>query len=334
MVEHFREPEDLLSDESFLSWYFKTGEGNGTFWETWMAQSPDHRALVEEAIALLDKTRIREKEVSPSQVEQAESALRQKIDGISGEQPAVVLPLWRQHPWIAAASILLVLTAGLILSRQLHSSQPALATHYGEVRQQQLPDGSEVMVDANSQLTWSPDWKEGADREVWIKGEAFFHVRKTPSKSRFIVHTDPFDIIVTGTRFNVMNRKDKVNVLLQEGSVLLHLQDGSEVRMTPGDFVQWDGNGLEKRMARQDSILAWKEQKLIFDKTPLRDLVRIIHDQYGVEVELGDDSVGNQTVSGMLPNNNLDVLLKALEATSEFDIIRQNGRVSIRRHIP
>lgn len=22
------------------------------------------------------------------------------------------------------------------------------------------------------------DWKEGADREVWVEGEAFFHVKK------------------------------------------------------------------------------------------------------------------------------------------------------------
>lgn len=51
-----------------------------------------------------------------------------------------------------------------------------------------------------------------------MDGEVFFHVRKTPLKSRFIVHREHFDIIVTGTQFNVSNRHGKDNVLLQEGS--------------------------------------------------------------------------------------------------------------------
>ncbi len=52
-------------------------------------------------------------------------------------------------------------------------------------------------------------WKEGTSREVWLKGEAFFHVSKTPTKARFIVHTERFDVVVTGTQFNVMNRAGK-----------------------------------------------------------------------------------------------------------------------------
>ncbi|HEX9512690.1 MAG TPA: FecR domain-containing protein [Puia sp.] len=322
MLDNYREPEDLLSDESFLAWYFKTGEGQGMVWEHWMAANPGRKDMVQQAIEILNTTRLPEKEVPASQVDRAESALLQKI-------ATLPVPLYKDRRWIAAACILVLLTAGLFITR---SRRPEVKTDYGQISLQQLPDGTDVTMNANSKLSYSPGWKEGADREVWVSGEAFFHVRKTPQKSRFIVHTDHFDIIVTGTQFNVVNRGGKDNVLLQEGSVILHGRDGRELNMIPGDFVEFNSAQLEKRPAKNDSVLAWKEQKLVFDQTPLRELVAIIKDHYGITVKLADDSLGDKKIVAILPNNNLDVLLKSLEATSEFDVIRQEDGILIKAH--
>jgi len=83
---------------------------------------------------------------------------------------------------------------------------------------------------------------------------------------------------------------------------------------------------------KQDSLVAWKEQKLVFDKTPLRDLATIINDQYGVHIKLAEESIGDSTISAILPNNNLDVLLQALKATSEFDVIKDGDSITIKAH--
>jgi ferric-dicitrate binding protein FerR (iron transport regulator) len=96
--------------------------------------------------------------------------------------------------------------------------------------------------------------------------------------------------------------------------------------------VEFNSSQLEKRPAKNDSILAWKEQRLVFDRTPLRELVSIINDQYGVAVRLADDSIGDRTISAILPNNNLDILLQALEATSEFDVVREKDGITIKAH--
>lgn len=336
MLENYREPEDLLSDESFLSWYFKTGPVQDNDWELWMAARPERVELVHQAVELLNTARIREKEMSGQQVTTAEAALMRKI----GELPTVsvtvpnVVPLLGRRRSVAAASILLLLAAGLFITKRLIPGKPQVSAPYGQIREQKLPDGTQVVMNANSQVTYSPDWKDGLDREVWVNGEAFFHVSKTPMKSRFIVHTDHFDIIVTGTQFNVVNRHDRDNVMLKEGSVIIHGPDGRELYMAPGDFVEFRKEQLKKTPVRNDSLLAWKEHKLVFENTPLRELVTIIHDQYGIKVKLADDSIGRRTISGILPNNNLDVLLQALEATMEFDIIRQEDDITIKSHFP
>ncbi len=223
--------------------------------------------------------------------------------------------------------------AGFFFIRSWISGKPELKTTYGEIKQRKLPDGTEVFINANSKVSYSGEWTDGKDREVWIKGEAFFHVRKTPMKSRFIVHADHFDIIVTGTQFNVVNRAGRSSVMLKEGSVIIHTADGREINMMPGDFVQFNSAELRKTPAKNDSILAWKDRKLVFDNTPMSEVVRIIKDHYGIDIELANAATGDKTISGILPNDNLDVLLQALDATMEFSVVRQGNRITIADHL-
>jgi transmembrane sensor len=323
MSKDYREPEDLLSDESFLSWYFESGKEENIPLDRWMENDPANMELAVRAKALLDSTLIREMEMPAAQLQQAEAALLQRMD------PKRV-PLYRNWRWIAAACILTILVAGMVITRMLPFRQQQLTTPYGQLTVQQLPDGSEVTMNANSRLRYFNAFQDGKDREVWIEGEAFFHVHKTPLKSRFIVHTDRFDIVVTGTQFNVVNRRGNANVMLREGSVVLHSSDGEDMDMVPGDFVRWDHERLEKTAVKSDSLLAWKDHRLIFDKTPLREVANIIEDQYGVRVTLQDQSIADSTITGIMQNNNLDVLLKALEITSDFNVERGNGTITIK----
>ena len=343
MADNYREPEDLLSDESFLSWYFKTGGERTDEWEQWMAEHPDRTRLVQQAVALLQNARQPEKAIPAHQVKAAEMALFNKIEmlesrgkELSGADAAIekpVLPLYKDRRWMVAAAVFLALAVGLtVVKMRTGVARSEIKTEFGQISHRQLPDGTEVMMNSNSRISYLKEWKDGADREVWMNGEAFFHVSKTPLKSRFIVHTDHFDIIVTGTQFDVVNRHGVENVLLEEGSVTLRCCGGKTMSMKPGDFVTFRDLQLERKPVQSDSLVAWKEQKLVFDKTPLRDVTTIINDQYGVHVRLENESIGDSTISGILSNNNLDVLLKALKATSDFDVIKTGDSITIKAH--
>ena len=346
MSDNYREPEDLLADESFLSWYFKTGKEGENDWEHWMAEHPDRTRLVQQAMELLQNARLPEREIPAHQLVAAESALFKKIAALPNRESAAeelstpdaaiekpVLPLYKDRRWMVAAAVLVSLAVGLtVVKMRTGGARPEIRTEFGQLSHRHLPDGTEVVMNANSRISYSRDWKDGTDREVWMNGEAFFHVTKTPLKSRFIVHTDHFDIIVTGTQFDVVNRHGVENVLLEEGSVTLHCCDGKTLNMEPGDFVTFRDQQLERKSVQQDSLIAWKEQKLVLDRTPLRDLTTIINDQYGVHIRLANESFGDSTISGILSNNNLDVLLKALKATSDFDVIREGDSITIKAH--
>jgi ferric-dicitrate binding protein FerR (iron transport regulator) len=349
MQEHYSQPEELLADDSFLNWYFKTGGGEGSAWDEWIAADAGNKELAFRAVELLELTRLPEKTVPAERIRQASDRLLADINrpenGFVKEEAGILkknsmseaahrtrsLPMYGR--WVAAACLVGVLVAG-VLYWAGRSGRSEIRTEYGQLGDQVLPDGTEVAMNANSRLKYTPGWKPGVDREVWVSGEAFFHVQKTPEKSRFIVHLNDCDVIVTGTRFNVVNRPGKENVMLQEGSVILHAASGSELNLRPGDFVAVDKNGLEKASARPDSLMAWRDRRLILDNTPLPELVNIVRDQYGVVLQLSGDSTAKKTVTGILRNNNLEVLLKALQMTGDFEVIgsQDSGGITIVAH--
>src|SRR6185312_9090991 len=82
MQTHYTEPEQLLADESFLSWHFR-GEGRED-WDRRMQDQPGLAKLVQEASALLETIRVREEQVSERRRQDAEEALFKRIDALAG----------------------------------------------------------------------------------------------------------------------------------------------------------------------------------------------------------------------------------------------------------
>jgi ferric-dicitrate binding protein FerR (iron transport regulator) len=327
MSKNYAGIEDLLCDETFLSWYFKTDVRAEQQWQQWIADNPDSSHRIQQAVDLLSSLTLKEESLTREQISRSEKLLLERIHRTRKERPGRRIFL-QEKRWIVAASIIL-LAAGIYGVQRWEERHQELHTVYGEVRANSLSDGTDVMINANSHIRCSSGWVDGKDREVWLTGEAFFHVRKTPLKSRFIVHADHFDVVVTGTRFNVINRQGKASVMLQEGSVTLRSEGGAELKMAPGDFVEYSNDGLVKRTVRTDSVIAWKEHKLSFDSTSLKDVAAIIEEQYGVKVRLASETVGNKTVSGIMPNDNLEVLLRSMEATTEFRVVRRGDEIII-----
>jgi transmembrane sensor len=326
MEKNFLRVEDIIADESFQGWYYGD-KAKVAEWEAVMAANPSLAGLVAEARDVMDSLSVQEKEVSRDQHISAQQRLMQSIalDDTAGPR---VVALKRRRLWYWAAAAVIFLSLGAVAFWQLNSSPEMVQTAFGEIREQSLPDGSKVMLNANSEITYSEGWDKGAEREVWIKGEAFFQVQKTPAKTRFVVHAGQFDVIVTGTQFNVVNRQDKTNVMLTEGSVTLKTKDGKEIFMQPGDFVEITNQQPEKKNVVQENVLAWRDKKLYFDNTPLRQASKKIEEHYGVTITLTDDATANRTLSGILSNENLDVLLEALEAL-EFRVVRSQQEIVI-----
>jgi len=327
MEKSFSTVEDVMADEGFQGWYAGTDLAAAQEWEKRVAGEPALAALVQEARACMQALAVEEGGVPEVQVMAAHHRLMTTLDNADSKAETPVIGIQRNTKrwwWVAAAAV--VIAVGSIVLLQQQRSQPtSVHTTYGEVREQQLPDGSKVMLNGNSEISY----REGAAREIWLKGEAFFHVAKTPSKARFIVHADQFDVEVTGTQFNVMNREGKTSVMLTEGSVILKPRNGREIYMKPGDFVEFNAQEPAIKAGKEESVLAWKEKKLYFDKTPLREAVQSIKELYGVDIKLANKKVEDHLVSCMISDGNVELFLQSLEAANDVHIVRKNNEILI-----
>lgn len=148
-----------------------------------------------------------------------------------------------------------------------------------------LPDGSKVWLNSVSSLRF-PAIFNGEERNVELKGEAYFEVAKNKEKP-FVVKTNDMNVIVTGTEFNVMAYSDEnySATTLVEGSV--HVSSpNSDIVLKPGEqVVSNEGAKLKKSLADVELNIAWKNGLFQFNDSDMRTVMNQISRWYDVSIE-------------------------------------------------
>ena len=237
--------------------------------------------------------------------------------------------------WYWAAASVAVLLVAWAVYRFSDPTPTVYQTAYGETQRILLSDSTVVTLNANSTLTYQSD---DALREVWLKGEAFFEVKHLVKKAdalKFIVYANDLAIEVTGTSFNVNNRRQTTQVVLNSGQVRLkEKQRGNQqpriLRMQPGDMVEVQENqaNMVKKMVNPAVYSSWKDKKMICNDTPLPAIAEVIHDTFGKTVIL-KDPVSQKVITGTLPTDQLGLLLEVLSASLQLKIAQQADTIFI-----
>jgi transmembrane sensor len=204
-------------------------------------------------------------------------------------------------------------------------------TAYGQQRTIALPDGSSVILNGNSSVRYNQLWDDKENREVWIEGEGFFDVTQTRNHQKFIVHTvNKVDVQVLGTRFNVKRRRDKIEVMLEQGKVQMNIsQPGipDTITLKPGDLVTLEKKSIVKSLVNPSKYSSWKEKKLYFDQTPLFEVAKIIEDTHGFKVEFKNKSLRNRKLSGEIQSGKVDDILLALRESLQIQITKEGNKL-------
>ena len=237
-------------------------------------------------------------------------ALWQRIEGsVAKEKPRVrrLIPAYLT----AAAAAIALLWFFVFSGGDLVQVESPLA----QSLETRLPDRSEVVLNAGSQLSYSDiRWEE--KRQVQLKGEAFFRVEKG---SLFTVETDLGTVRVLGTQFNVYAWKDQFRVTCTEGSVAVTYRD-AQVTLAAGEEVRLINTG-ELRKGAGDSP-GWIQGEFTFDGEPLWMVIDEVERQFGLRVRidptLAADTISTQFVRGD-PQDILDKISYTLNLEYTID---------------
>lgn len=200
----------------------------------------------------------------------------------------------------------------------------------GNVRHAVLPDGSEVELDLNTQLSFA-NFKD-IRRVSLDRGEAYFHVTHD-SAHPFVVKAGNGSITVTGTRFNVWKYQDNVVVTVTEGSVKVRSEgSGNDSSLTPGMQASYYPGLLQPLVEAVDTrqTLAWREGRLVLDDLPLSKALPLINRYLDAPLVLGDRSAAKLRIGGIYSTRDIRSLVDALPKVLPVDLEhREDGSIRI-----
>lgn len=239
--------------------------------------------------------------------------------------------------WVAASVLLLLGTGYLNRDKFLYET---IKTGYGEIAVHTLPDGSKVVMNANSVLKWYRFSTIQKQREVWLEGEAEFSVIHTNDHQRFLVKTpNDFVVEVLGTEFSLFSRNRGTKVVLNNGKIRVNYQkDGkpNQLTMKPGELLTMDktGNLQLKTTESPEEHQSWRERRFVFDRTPVKDICHLLEENFGVTVLASGEEIARKTISGNFKTETADELLDILREVLNLETNVRNDTLFLQHRLP
>ncbi len=204
-----------------------------------------------------------------------------------------------------------------------------IKTYRGQRTTFTLPDGSVVYMNADSKIIY-PAQFTGNERRVELTGEAYIKVEPDYAKP-FIVECGRITTIVTGTEFNLMNRNNIVKVAVANGSVKVISSNKNEILVQKGQMVSLDRKGYFSNPQQVDlsHILAWKNNKLSFKRTPLMEVIRDLELFYNVKITVVNKTAKNKKLTGLFDAESLNEVLENLELALDISIKKDGQKIFI-----
>lgn len=233
-----------------------------------------------------------------------------------------------------AAAIILIISLFISILPFNYIFNKKISTAYGEIKQVNLPDGSELTLFSNSNITWNAfNFKN--QRVVYLDGEANFDIKHNQDATKFKVKTkNEVTVIVYGTEFRFFTRERGSKVELNKGVIKLHYKEGKSkktIALNPGESISLNKENklTERSTFNPDRNVEIKKHRFVFNNTPLSELKNLISENFGLGIIIPDKEIEKLTLTGTYTGNSLNELINSLSAVTGLNFYKHNGRIYI-----
>ncbi|HEV8333470.1 MAG TPA: FecR domain-containing protein [Steroidobacteraceae bacterium] len=291
--------------------------------DEWIGRSPAHTAAYEDALRTWrDLAAMRGSEQYRALL--GKPTLRERLVGAL-----------RAPRWVAvaggAAALVAVVWLGLSLDALPFLQRPTqVATQLAEVRELTLPDGTRIVLGAQSQIDFVVTGK--TRRATVIAGDAFFAVAHDPTRP-FVVAAGDYTVRVVGTQFEIRRRPDTVRVAVSEGLVAVKradTDDAASILSVGGAWTVGTG-GVEIRPVDAADVGAWRSGRLVYDNAALRDVVADANRYTRTHIVVVDPQLEGLRLTTSFRTSQVDGMVETLQAALPLVAERQaNGDIVLR----
>lgn len=199
----------------------------------------------------------------------------------------------------------------------------------GEKMTIMLSDGTKIVANSRTELSY-PRTFQGADhREVAVKGEAYLEVAHD-AEHPFVVNSGKFKVKVLGTRFNISNYDDsEASVVLAQGSVELTTANKDKVLMKPSEKVDIkDGSFVSKTHVDALDYTCWMNGIIRLNGENVHDIAKMLSQHYGKKIVC--DKVGSTPLYGKLVlQDSVTEVLKTINGMVGAKTVRRGDEIHI-----
>ena len=295
--------------------------------ERWIAESDENRKTADRLryIAFAADTLYAMRKVD---VDAARKAVHRRIAAARRTRIFAALQRTAAAMFLPLAGLAAYLLADRYAAEQSVAEFVELRTAAGMVSTVTLPDGTEVWLNSDSYLKYPTRFV--GDREVELVGEAYFKVAKD-GRTRFGVAARDMRIEVTGTEFDVDAYDDaerSIKTTLVEGSIELHYDDKNAhrrvLKMKPEQCAVLEGGTVTVSTVDVESVVSWRDGRIVLDRTPLADALRMIENRFNVRFDVKNRSLYAHKFTGVFAEQRLDTILEHFKYSSHMRFVRRN----------
>lgn len=201
-----------------------------------------------------------------------------------------------------------------------------------------LPDSSILALNKNSQIDVIY-YKD--KREVHlIKGKVLFHVSSNKNRP-FIIKINSTLVEVIGTKFEIVKLGKNIKVSVVEGKVSIKqiLTNNSRSKilaiLQKSDSIEVNDFGEITKLIQinEKTIAIWEKEKLLFEQTSLKNVVKEFSKYLNYKVSIEDKSLESLLISGEFSINDFENLMKSLSVIHPLSVDKIDDTYYIKKKL-
>jgi len=193
-----------------------------------------------------------------------------------------------------------------------------------------LEDSTVVWLNSDSKIIY-PEHFANDSRQVRFEGEGFFEVKKNSEWPMVVTTEKGMSIKVLGTKFHIRsyNNDETEQATLFTGKIQLAklikgksgMMEKRTFDMIPNEVVVFNKSGVQLISQKADTTkkVAWKRGELLFEETPMSEVVKMLERWHGAKIIIRDSSVLNFRFTGSFNSESLVQILELIKFTSPID---------------
>ncbi|MFY9083292.1 FecR domain-containing protein, partial [Aliarcobacter butzleri] len=174
-------------------------------------------------------------------------------------------------------------------------------------------------------------------REVnLINGRAMFEVAKDENRP-FIIKSKDINIEVVGTKFEVIHKEDTTTINVENGVVKTYyskyfFDKQNQAILTKAQSLTYSneiGAISQIKIIEPEKIALWREKKILFDKTTLKEALEEFSKYSDISVLFLSKELENYSITGEFSSTQLDIFIKTISKIYPIKIERNEKSIRI-----